>query len=463
MTLAEESPPSSSPPLAAPRPPERPLPPRQFVAAMRDNFIATYSADAYDSDFIERPFLWRTSLVVNEPQAIKHVLLDNASNYRKSETYRRMLEPALGRGLLTSEGDTWRRHRRIMTPSFDHRSIVAYSPITVEAAASILEQWDRLPPGAEFDVGESMMHVALLVISRAMFSSDSDDMVEIVGTALKRYQSNVLPGLLDLLGAPLWLMRILRWRSERNILGEFNGAIARLIAQRGTAAGSDQRDLLGRLIAARDADTGARMSSREVRDEVITIFMAGHETVALVLTWSWYLLSQHPQAEAHLHAELASVLGGRSPRYDDIAALRYTRMVLEESMRLYPPLHTVSRQAIGPDTVLGRPVPPGGIIMVSPWLLHRRPSLWKNPERFDPDRFAPDQAAGRHRFAYIPFGVGPRICVGMAFAMVESMLILAALAQRYRMRLAPGHVVEPQGLISLRPRHGMKMILERRK
>jgi len=200
-----------------------------------------------------------------------------------------------------------------------------------------------------------------------------------------------------------------------------------------------------------------------VRDQVVTIFMAGHETTAQALSWTWYLLSQHPAVEAKLHDELSAVLAGRTPRHDDIASLRYTRMVIEESMRLYPPAHTTARQPIATDEVLGHRIPAGAEVLIVPWLLHRKPSLWERADRFEPERFAPERAASRPRFAYIPFGAGPRICIGAAFAMEEAMLILATIAQRYRLRLKPGHPVEPQGLITLRPRYGLQMILERRK
>jgi cytochrome P450 len=204
------------------------------------------------------------------------------------------------------------------------------------------------------------------------------------------------------------------------------------------------------------------MTPKEVRDQVVTIFMAGHETTSQALSWTWYLLSQHPTAEAKLHAELTAVLGGRTPRYDDLANLPYARMVIEESMRLYPPAHTLAREPVVADEILGHRVPAGAAILIVPWLLHRKPSLWENPDRFDPERFAPERASARPRFAYIPFGAGPRICIGAAFAMAEATLILATIAQRYRLHLKPGHPVEPQGLITLRPRYGLRMQLERR-
>jgi cytochrome P450 len=350
-----------------------------------------------------------------------------------------------------------------MSPSFDHRSIVSYAPVMTEIAEGLAGRWARLPDGASRDIAADMMQTTLQIISRAMFSSDSDDIVEIVGRGVESYQARVRPSLADLLSLPDWVPRPGKAGAAHRVLGEFDRAIDRLLAERSREAENGRRDLLARLLAARDEETGGGMSPKEVRDQVVTIFMAGHETTALALTWTWYLLSQHPAAEARLHAELDAVLGGRLPRHEDLAALPYTRMVLEESMRLYPPAHTLSRQAITEDEVLGRRVPAGALVFILPWLVHRHRRLWEAPERFAPERFAPDRATTRPRFAYIPFGAGPRICIGAAFAMTEAMLILATVAQRFRLRLAPGQQVEPQGLITLRPRHGMKMVLERRR
>ena len=459
MAVMDES---SAPLLAAPRPPQERMGLRQFLRTVRESSIATFPAEAYENDITPRRLLWRQTFIVNEPQAVKYILLDNAANYLKSAISRRLLEPGLGRGLLTSEGETWRRHRRIMAPSFDHRSIVAYAPVMTDVASALLERWDRLADGAEIDVAAAMMHATLHIISRAMFSSDSDDIVDTVERGVARYQSNVRPGLLDLLGAPDWLARLASPGRGHGFFADFDKAIDRLIAPRGRAGERQPKDLLARLLAARDEETGGGMTAKEVRDQVVTIFMAGHETTALALTWTWYLLSQHPAAESKLHAELQSVLAGRLPRHEDIAALPYARMVIEESMRLYPPAHTISREPIADDEVLGHRIPGGANVLISPWLLHRKPAIWSDPQRFDPERFSPERSATRHRFAYIPFGAGPRICIGMAFAMTEAVLILATIAQRYRLRLKAGHPVEPQGLITLRPRYGMRMHLLRR-
>jgi len=308
----------------------------------------------------------------------------------------------------------------------------------------------------------TMKHTTLSIISRAMFSSESDEIVEVVERGVGQYQAIVRPGLLDLLRFPLWLSRLF---SRRRVIGasdEFNKSVDRLINARGCEPDTEPKDLLARLIAARDSGMDDGMEAKEVRDQVVTIFLAGHETTAQALAWAWYLLSQDRAAEAKLYDELANVLAGRTPSHEDLANLRYTRMVIEESMRLYPPVHTLVREAIAPDELLGHRIPVRATILIVPWLLHRKPSLWERPDRFEPERFSPERTSSRPRFAYIPFGAGPRICIGAAFAMEEALLILAMIAQRYRLHLKTGHPVEPQGLITLRPRYGLRMVLERR-
>ena len=445
--------------LAFPVRPDGPLTFRQFLTLVRDNTLATYPLEAFDEDIIAGRLLWRRRFIINEPSGIRHVLLDNAANYRKSELTRRLLEPGLGRGLLTSEGETWRRHRRIMAPAFDRRSIEGYAPVITAVTDGLLAEWDALPDSSEVDVGAAMMRTTLHIISRAMFSANSNEIVDVVERGVGRYQITVRPSLLDLLGFPAWLANLFSRRGgSAKVFNEFDAAVDELINSRAHGGGAQPRDLLARLVAASDAETGGGMTAKEVRDEVVTIFMAGHETTAQALTWTWYLLSLHPAVEARLDEELGAVLNGRTPHYGDIASLRYTRMVIEESMRLYPPAHTMAREPIAVDYVLGQRIPPGAIVLIAPWLLHRKASLWPEPHRFNPDRFMTEPP----RFSYIPFGAGQRICIGAAFAMTEAILILATIAQRYRLRLKPGHPIDPQGLITLRPRYGMPMTLQRR-
>ena len=378
-----------------------------FLRKLRDSSIATYAEDAFERKISERRILWRRNLIVNTPAGVQHILLDNAANYIKSPVARRLLEPGLGKGLLTSEGETWRRQRRIMAPAFDHRSLMSYAPLMAAETETLRRRWDALPAGSTLDVATEMMRLTLAIIARAMFSTDAAKITEVVERSVARYQREVRPSFLDLLGVPEWWPRFGR-RDWSNIFTEFDAEIERLM-QRGAGGGAQPKDLLGRLLAARDSETGLGMSTDEVRDQVVTIFMAGHETTALALTWTWYLLSLHPAVEARFHAELDQVLGGRAPAFEDLAKLRYTRMVFEESMRLYPPAHTMSRQALGEDTIEGHRVRKGSTVFIVPWVIHRHRTLWQDPERFDPERFAPERASERPRFAYIPFGGGQRI------------------------------------------------------
>jgi cytochrome P450 len=447
------------PALPAPVPRRGRLSLLQFLGTLQDNMIGVFTEEAYENDVVQRKVLGRDLFIINDPALIKYVLLDNVANYEKTEITRRILEPGLGKGLITLEKDTWRRHRRTMAPSFDHRSIAAYTPIMTTATEEMLAEWDRLGPGSSIDVEHAMMEVTLHIISRTMFSSDSNSIVRIMGGAAGLYQARIRPNLLDLFGVPDWLAGRKRAKLAKQTFAEFDAIIDRLIDERARNPGKAPKDLLARLTAARDEQTGGGMTAQEVRDHVITIFMAGHETTAMAMTWTLYLLSQHPIEEAKLHAELDAVLGGRAPMPEDVAKLTYTRMVVEESMRIYPPVPSMEREALADDTLGGRRVPKGSTVMISPWVLHRHKKLWDNPGRFDPERFSVEKSAGRARFSYLPFGGGQRICIGAAFATTEAMVLLATVAQRFQLRLVPGHKVEPQGLITLRARHGMQMLL----
>jgi len=436
------------------------LPLLQFFARARDNWLTTFPEAAYRLPIVEQRFLWRRSYLLSDPAGIKHVLLDNAANYAKTAIARALLEPGLGKGLITMEGETWRQRRRALAPSFDHQSLLDYAPMIGDVAEKLGERWAERA-GAVVEMNHEMMATTLRVISRTMLSSDTEAMIDLVGNAVRRYQGGLRPSLLDFLGLPDWVPRPGRKRVAEGALGEFNRAIAGLIDAHRRTPG-ERQDFLSRLLAARIEETGEGFSDREIRDHLVTILMAGHETTSVALSWVWYLLSQHPADEAKLHAELDTVLGGRTPRQEDMARLPYTRMVIEEAMRLYPPAHTMSRAALGRDEICGQRIARGTIVFIVPWILHRHHSLWQRPEEFDPERFRPEAAQSRSRFAYIPFGAGPRICIGAAFAMMEIMIVLATLAQRFRPRLVAGHKVEPFGMITLRMRHGLRMTLEPR-
>ena len=448
----------SSPELPAPVPPANPLPALKYLNALRDNTIATFSQQAYEQDVVHRKVLGNHLFIVSEPNAVKRVLLDNGANYHKTEMTRRILEPGLGKGLITLEGDTWKAHRRTMAPAFDVRSVAGYTPIMTAAAEELLAAWRLLDTNTSVDVADAMMEVTLKIISRTMFSSDSDDIMSVMSHAAGRYQETVRPNVLDLFGFPDTIAGWGRRKASSRAFAEFDRVIDGLIESRVKNSGNAPKDLLARLIAARDEQTGNGMSAQEVRDHIITMFMAGHETTSMVMTWAWFLLSQHPQVETKLHAELDAVLGGRAPVHDDLPKLTYTRMVIDETMRIYPAVPAIERECMAADTLAGVDIPKGALVLICPWVVHRHLKLWKDPGKFDPERFSPEQSATRSRFAFLPFSSGKRICIGAAFATAEATILLASLAQHFSLRLVDGHRVEPQGLITLRARYGMKML-----
>jgi cytochrome P450 len=457
-SLTEQSRP---PRLAQPARPAKPLPLWRLLFAARRNAVGYWPDSAFDEKFFASRMGLGWTATVNDPEGIKHVLLDNVANYRKSRIARRVLKPGLGEGLLTAEGERWRRHRRILAPAFHPKHVAAFAPIITEASDAMLARWRSQPASQPLDIAGEMMALTLEIISRTMFSSDLGQHGTMIGQAITDYQERSgRASLLDMLNLPDWLPRLGPMRARRAI-APLDQAIEAVLARRRVRA-EDKGDLLSMLLAARDEETGERLSDREIRDEVATIFTAGHETTANGLAWTWYLLSQHEEVRARLEAELARVLGGRLPTAADLPSLSYTRMIFDEAIRLYPPAHTMSREAIGPDVILGHAIPKGAMVIISPWLVHRHRTLWEEPDRFDPERFRPERAAMRPRFAYIPFGGGPRICIGMAFALQEAVLILATIAQHFRLRLKPGHAVELMGLITLRPKGGLPMLLEPR-
>ncbi len=449
---------ASRPTLAAPPHFRGPLPFFRYVRAVRENTIATLPAEAFEEDILERRMLGRRLFSIQQPDALKHVLLDNADNYEKGPLLRQLLEPGLGKGLLTSEGAQWRRQRRLMAPVFQPKSLQRFAPLMSAAVAALVERWLVLPPESAFDINGEMMRLALVIIARIMFTADYQERAGDVEHSVSQYQRLIRPRLMDLVGLPDWVPRFNRWRARR-ALAELDRLIEPLLRRE---RGEGDGDLLSLLVDARDEETGEGLSRREIRDQVVTIFLAGHETTAQALSWTWYLLALHPAAEARFHGELDRVLGGRPPGFDDLPELPFARMVLEESMRLYPPAPTFSRSALAADRLVDRDIPKGSVVFVVPWALHRHRKLWDDPDEFVPDRFGRERAAQRHRFAYLPFGAGPRICIGAGFAMTEAMLVLAAIGQRFRLRLVPGHPIEPVGLITLRPLHGIAVALERR-
>ena len=431
---------------------------RKFLYHARHNQLMLYPPALRERNLLSARFLFLTSFLVLKPDYIEQVLLTNQQNYPKSRFVRNLLVPLVGEGLLTSEGAFWRRQRQIAAPAFQHRKIAEFGPIMAGAAAALAERWRQR--SGPFDLCPDMMGLTLEIIARAMFSADFRDKAEIVRRLMDvaAYEIKVSP--IDLFGLPEWLPRF--WpKSVRDAVRQFNEMVAAIIAAR-RADGVDRGDLLSMLMNARDPDSGQAMSDKQLRDEMITILTAGHETTANGLSFCWWLLARHPECQARLQREVDRVLQGRPPSFADLPSLPYCRMVFEETLRLYPPAHTISRRALRDDKIGGVRVPAGANITISPFATHRNPHLWPDPDRFDPERFHPDQAAKRHRFAFLPFGGGPRICIGMHFAIAEAQIIIATLAQSFSVKTLPGHVVEPVATLTLRAKNGIQVVVEPR-
>jgi cytochrome P450 len=401
----------------------------------------------------------RHGYLVTNPAHIRHVLQDNARNYRKSPLYDK-LRVLLGNGLLTSEGEFWLRQRRIAQPAFHRQRIAALAGVMAGAARHVAARWDTIAQdGQVVDVDEEMMRLTRTVVLRTLLGADLGPFSDRVDDAWRILNQHI--------GESFWSLGLTDWwpsakkRRYQAARAVLRGAVDHVIAARRRHP-SGGADLLSMLMSARDEDTGETMTDEQLRVEVTTFLLAGQETTSLALTWVWYLLSRHPAAQRRLEDEIDTALGDRPPEYADLVNLPYTRMVIDEAMRLYPPAWGFSREAIGDDEVGGYRVPRGWLVFVIPYVLHRLPAFWDDPDAFDPERFTPERIAERPKFIYLPFGAGPRQCIGNQFALIEAQLVVATLAQRYRLHLVPGHSVDPWPLITLRPRFGMPMSVVRR-
>jgi cytochrome P450 len=394
------------------------------------------------------------NIFINHPDLIEEVLVTHPRRYIKGRVLRANRH-VFGEGLLTSEGDFWLRQRRLAQPAFHRAQIASYAATMVKYTQRMLESWRG---GEERDAHKEMMRLTLQIVGKTLFDADVAGDAQDVGKSLE---------LLLELGAnfrrtlfvPHWVPTPTNLRIKREI-AYIEGILYRIIAER-RASGRDTGDLLSMLLHAQDED-GSRMTDKQLRDETITLFLAGHETTASTLSWTWWLLAQNPAAEAKLHAELDAVLGGRAPSLDDLPRLPYTANVITESLRLYPAAWGLARIAIEDHELGGYRVRKGMGVAMAQWVVHRDPRWYEAPEEFRPERWENDLMKKLPRFAYFPFGGGPRQCIGNAFAVMEATLILAAIAQKFRLRLVPNHLVAPLASITLRPRHGVKVILESR-
>jgi cytochrome P450 len=428
--------------------------PGRDMLAFITNLARTYG------DLVTYRIGGETIFLVSDPQQIKEILVTQNRNFTKSRGLERT-KRLLGNGLLTSEGAMHLRQRRLMQPAFHRERIAGYGRTMVQYADRARQEWRD---GETLDVAQEMMRLTLSIAGKTLFDVDIENQAAEVGRAMndvmESFWTTMLP-FVDLLER----MPIPKLRRAKDGRARLDRIIYTMIAER-RASGRDHGDLLSMLLSAQDEEAGDNagggMSDKQVRDEAMTILLAGHETTANALTWTWYLISQSPEIEAMLHGEVDRVLQGRLPAVADLQALTFTEKIVTEAMRLYPPAWIVGRRAIAEFPIGEYVAPPRTIMIMSPYIVHHDARYYAEPDRFDPGRWTADFKATLPQFAYFPFGGGPRRCIGESFAWMELVLVVATIAQRWRLALVPGHPVEPQPVVTLRTKHGMKMTPARR-
>jgi cytochrome P450 len=408
-------------------------------------------------DIVFFRFLGVPACFVNRPDYIESVLVTQNNNFVKSKDYRAMRR-VLGNGLLLSEGEFWRRQRKLIQPAFHQERIATYAEIMVGYTLRMLASWKD---GQTLDIHEAMMRLTLSIVAKTLFDADVSREAEDVDAALTVLMGKFLRQAGMALLLPKWVP-LPTSHLLKHAVGRLDNVIYRIIEQR-RASGQMSRDLLSMFLQAHD-DEGIGMTNRQLHDEIMTLFLAGHETTANVLSWTWFLLGQNPAVEEELIEELQRVLGGRVPTPADLPRLIYTDMVLRESMRLYPPVWVIGRRALAPFRLGEYELPADTNVLISQLIMHKDARYFPEPERYDPDRWSAGDLRGASlpRFAYFPFGGGPRVCIGAGFGMMEAALLLATIAQQFRIQIAPGQKVSRQPTVTLRPRNGIPVTLKRR-
>lgn len=442
---------NQTPPATAPGPRGLPIVGSAFALA-RDPHLTLLRARERYGDVVRFSTPTGDVFLLSHPNHIAHVLQDRARDYPKSQTYD-LLKPLLGNGLLTNSGESWLQQRRLAQPAFHRARLAGFAAVMTGRAEALAARW-ALTAAIPRNIAADMLHMTLEIVGQTLFSVDLSGDAPLIGTAVTEALEVCNDRFNALAPLPTWLPTPANRRFDRAVT-QLHRIVDDVIAARRFGQPAD--DLLTMLLEARDAETGAGMSDRQLRDEVLTLIVAGHETTANALAWASYLLATHPTVERRLLHELATVLAGRTPTLTDLPQLPYTAMVVDEVLRLYPPAWTFDHTARCDDVIDGFRIPAGSLMLLSPYVTHRHPELWEQPEGFDPERFDPARATARQRLAYFPFGAGQRICIGNNFAHMEMQLILATLVQRTHLELIPDHPVEPDPQITLRPRYGIQM------
>lgn len=442
---------------------ERTPPILELMGLARRNFLSIWTKGNFSSRMMTQQVLRRMMVICNSPDVVQEAFqAHHVELQRKSPQMRHALAPLIGDGLFISDSETWARRRKVVAPIIHGSRVPGFAPIMIDTIEEQRSAWAARGEGAEIDALADMAHLTAEIICRTIFGRQlGKNYAHEVVEGFSEYQRHIdqvdLPAML---GLPEWLPRF-RKPAVRQATKRILGVLDEIIDSYQTLKDNGEASVIGGLLEARDED-GKPLTREAIRNEAAVIFMAGHETTANTLAWTWYLLSQSPRVRARLHEELDTVLAGATPTFRDVARLPYTKAIIEESLRLYPPVPILAREAMAEVQVGGRKLPKGTILMVVPWLLHRNPLLWEDADAFNPDRFLPGAAARPSKYGYVPFSIGPRICAGLQFGMTEAILSLAILAQGFDLQLKPGTDVQPICRLTLRPGDSLPMTLVRR-
>jgi cytochrome P450 len=433
--------------------PPRSQTPALFVKLIRDRLALMSEAAERYGDAARVRIGPKTLYIFNHPEHAKHVLADNSAAYHKGIGLVQA-KRALGDGLLTSEGDLWRKQRTAIQPVFQNKRIARQAGVVAEEAGALVERLKNRAGGPPVDIVQEMTGLTLGVLGRTLLDADLGGFGS-VGRSFEAVQDQAMFEMVSLSMVPTWipLPKQVRFRRARRYLHRVTDELVMLDRDR------DGDDVISRLIGSTRRERDGRVRRKRLDDELVTLLLAGHETTASTLSWAFYLLDRHPQVRKQVHEEAVEVLGDRLPCYEDLRRLPYTSMVIQEVMRLYPPVWILTRQAQRADEVGGYHVPAGADVLICPYTLHRHPGFWETPDSFLPERFEPEATADRPRYAYIPFGAGPRFCVGNHLGLMEATFVLALACRDLRLKLAPGHRIVPEPMLSLRIRGGLPMTI----
>lgn len=411
-------------------------------------------------DYVRVPFLpGQIGYLCAHPDAAEHILSTHQDRYGKPDA-NKIMSLLVGQGILTSEGEFWRRQRRLMQPAFHQKQLAALTRLMVECVESFLQELEQKSDRDVVALSVEMSRLTLKIAGLALFSIDISGESSRFEQAFRSASDFIVHKITNPLMEPLWMptARNRHYRTNQRTLDQ----LVLDIIQSRRSQSSDTFDLLSMLMSVRDEETGEGMSDRQLHDEVLTLLVAGHDTLASSLSWTWYLLGQHPESRTLLQDELHRVLNGNAPTFEQLPKLDYTRRVFDESLRLYPPAWGQARMALEADEMGGYRFPKGASILISTAIIHRHPEFWQQPDEFDPDRFLPELTAQRPKFAYFPFGGGQRICIGKSFALMEATIVLAMIAQRFDLILVSDHPVEPDPKFTLCPKYGIKVKVRKR-